>query len=467
MIERDNTAQAEASYSPEPAQPITADRLLELEERQRARFGGKNGGLARLKVGCPEIDDYVLCGCKDKLNGGFERGIVVGLSTADGDESLGSRLISLNLIASVLLEPADLVNGIQNPQNISRNSMKPKVVVIDTTGSFSLPLLVKVLRSRILKMRHEIRSRNNTHGNFENGPNPHETTELEIQSEVNAMLELIAISRVFDIEGLWEVLGEIGRAGGQPNNDEGDQEISNNIPPRKDKSIEKQAAPLHKIPDEIGDSEEEEDIDILTPPPVETAPPNKSREETSPEILIIDNMHYLISHLFTHSEKVSAHNLLTILSRTLHTLTHTQNILTILHNSTISTKINYTNPSSRPPPPPAIQSIFTSTAQKPSLGRIFDEFLDLHIMISKIPKSREDAEVLYGQDDGFQIDQVNYCLVFEVLRDECPVLGEDRDLGRRFGDREQRWGLFEIGNEGTELVDAFKGGVAGLVEGMA
>ncbi|KAJ8066784.1 hypothetical protein OCU04_004172 [Sclerotinia nivalis] len=456
MIEIDHKGQSEASSPVKSAQPITADRLLELEERQRAGSNKKNGGLGRIKTGCLEIDDYVLCASKNESNAGFERGIVVGLSAADGDESRASRLISLNLIASVLLRHVDLVNAIQNPQIDSRHISKPKVVVIDTTGSFNLPLLVKVLRSRLHKMKNEMRSMDDTNMNCENSHNSGADTEIEIQKEVNAMLELVAISRVFDIEGLWEVLSEIGRTDDHRSNDEDDQDISKNSPSRKGKFVEKQAEhPLYKLPDEIGDSEEE-DIE-MSPPPVKPSTSNTSTSEaeTSPEILVIDNMHYLISHLFTHSEKSSAHNLLSLLSRTLHTLTHTQNILTILHNTTISTKINYTKPGARQVPP-ATQSIITSTAQKPSLGRIFDDFLDLHIMISKIPKRREDSEVLYGQDENFPGHEVNSCFVFEVLRDECPVLGGDRDLGRRFGDREQRWGLFEVGNEGMELVDAFR-----------
>ncbi|APA12045.1 hypothetical protein SS1G_14192 [Sclerotinia sclerotiorum 1980 UF-70] len=454
MTELDHKAQSEALSPPKPAQPITADQLLELEERQRARCNGTNGEPRRIKTGCLEIDDYVLCASKNELNPGFERGIVVGLSAADGDESVGSRLISLNLIATVLLQHVEMVNATQNPQIKSRNASKPKVVVIDTTGSFNLPLLVKVLRSGLLKMRHETRSMNDTRMNHGNSHNSEADTEIEIQKEVYTMLELVAISRVFDIEGLWEALSEIGRTDGQLSKDE-EQENFNKNPSPKAKRAEKQAEPpLYKIPDEIGDSEEE-DVE-MTPPLVQPTTSNTSEAEIGPEILVIDNMHYLISHLFTHSEKSSAHNLLSLLSRTLHTLTHTQNILTILHNTTISTKINYTKPGARQAPP-AIQSIITSVAQKPSLGRIFDDFLDLHIMISKIPKRRADAEILYGQDEKFS-EEVNYCFVFEVLRDECPILGGDRGLGRKFGDREQRWGLFEIGNEGMELVDAFRGG---------
>ncbi|KAF5873277.1 putative fasciclin domain family protein [Botrytis fragariae] len=460
MAEIDHMAQKEVSHPPAPARPITADQLLDLEERQRTLFNEKDNGPARIKTGCQEIDEYVLCAAKDQSNGGFERGIVVGLSAADGDESIGSRVISLNLIASVLLQHIDLVNVIQKSQSESGNTTKPKVVVIDTTGSFNLPLLVKILRSRLLKRRYEMRSKDDITMNLNDGQNTDESVEIDTQKEVNALLELVAISRVFDIEGLWEVLSELGQPNDLSRNDGGDQEIPITIPSRTSNPVEGKAEQLHKIPDEICDSEEE-DIELTPPPPPPVKPtaPLPSSTETTPEILIIDSMHHLISHLFTHSEKVSAHNLLSLLSRTLHTLTHTQNILTILHNTTISTKSNFTtqqpsrqppppNLHPHPPPPPTIQSIFTSTAQKPSLGRIFDDFLNLHIMISKLPKKREDAEIFYCRDgttSHFGNEDVACSFVFEVLRDECPVLGGDRKLGRRFGDREQRWGFLRWG----------------------
>jgi hypothetical protein len=70
MIEIDHTA------LPEPAKPVLASHLLVIEENQRKRFAEQ--GLERVKTGCAEVDDYV-------LGGGFERGIVVGLS-GEGNE---------------------------------------------------------------------------------------------------------------------------------------------------------------------------------------------------------------------------------------------------------------------------------------------------------------------------------------------------------------------------------------------
>ena len=73
---------------PEPAEPILASQLLELELKHRRRFSGRG---ERISTGCKEIDDYVLGGA------GLERGIVVGIS---GESSEG-RLVS-DIICFVL-----------------------------------------------------------------------------------------------------------------------------------------------------------------------------------------------------------------------------------------------------------------------------------------------------------------------------------------------------------------------------
>lgn len=65
----------------DPAQPILASSLLDLEERQRRRFAGKG---ERVSTGCTAVDESVLGG------GGLERGIVVGISS----ENLEGRLVS-------------------------------------------------------------------------------------------------------------------------------------------------------------------------------------------------------------------------------------------------------------------------------------------------------------------------------------------------------------------------------------
>lgn len=77
MIEIDHTALENPDPPPpEPAKPILASQLLQLERKQRKRFT-KQGGDERISTGCGEIDEI--------LGGGCERGIVVGIS-AEGAE---------------------------------------------------------------------------------------------------------------------------------------------------------------------------------------------------------------------------------------------------------------------------------------------------------------------------------------------------------------------------------------------
>lgn len=63
---------------PEPARPILASQLLELEQKQRKRFSEQ--GKERISTGCGEVDEI--------LGGGCERGIVVGISAEGGEGRL-------------------------------------------------------------------------------------------------------------------------------------------------------------------------------------------------------------------------------------------------------------------------------------------------------------------------------------------------------------------------------------------
>jgi len=113
------------------------------------------------------------------------------------------------------------------------------------------------------------------------------------------------------------------------------------------------------------------------------------------------------------------------------------------------------------------KSIFPSNTKKPSLGQIFAQFPSLHLFLSSLPKTREDADLLYSQDENsvaLESEHVGYCTVVEVLKDETPILGSDREKGRKFGWREQRWTALEVTGDGTGLVGAFQ--VKGNMRGM-
>ncbi|PBP22400.1 hypothetical protein BUE80_DR006775 [Diplocarpon rosae] len=417
--------------SPESAMPILASHLLELEETQRRNFTG-NGGEERLSTGCKDIDEV--------LGGGVERGVMLGVSS--NVEGFEGRLLSLNLVASALLPRLSL------PKPTS------KAIVIDTTGSFPLALLLSVLKSRILANHSQC-----THSAVENGihwvnrPGQDETG-ISVDEEAQRCLEMVALCRVFDVEGLWEVLGEIGQdpsSGGDP------------------KTVAARPPGVKEDEPEILDSQEE-DLSSEVAIPVSPSLANPSLapiEETDagPEIIIIDNMTHIISELLARKEKREAHTFLTLLSSSLHTLTTTHNILTVVHNTTTPSVTKPSYSSGQQAHHTVQRSIFASTTTKPALGQVFSQFPDLHIFLHDMPRRREDAEALYGRD-GEAVPpgegSVEYCTLIEVLKDECPILGRDREKERRFAWREQRWTAVTVDGAGTGLVAAFaeRGGCA-------
>ncbi|KAE9380369.1 hypothetical protein N431DRAFT_395155 [Stipitochalara longipes BDJ] len=444
---------------PEPAKPILASQLLELEQKQRRRFT-KQGKEERISTGCGEIDEILGRGC--------ERGIVVGISAEGGE----GRLISLHLLVSVLLSNLD---------SSTRSLATPKATIIDTTGSFPVSLLAEVLKARVLSSRAATAIAAVKTANYTISGQEQEVGDEEVEKDVQRCLEMVAISRVFDIEGLWEALGEVAR-------DDTFQDESYLFPSTRETDGQSPQKPT-----EILDSEEE-----LTPDEASPIPPPSPNFTSGTEIIIIDNLTHIITELLARKEKSEGHSLLTLLSLTLHTLTHTSNILTILHNGTASSKptststanhIYPTTPSAprnqhpRQPQIPNPSSIFLSNPMKPALGQIFTQFPELHLFISKLPKMRGDAEVLYGQDeDSFASYQkeVKYCFVVEVLKDETPNLGlqvenesgkgkekaeeVEKGRGKKFGWREQRWTAVDVVADGTGFVGAFQ--VKGNMRGM-
>ncbi|KAI8632813.1 hypothetical protein F5Y19DRAFT_331004 [Xylariaceae sp. FL1651] len=153
--------------------PISGITLFGREVRRRE-------GLRRrgdIPTGCAEIDDVVL------LGGGFERGCVVGVSAEDIDFGmlLGLQTVARELIAQLAL------NGSIAP---SHTHARPKAAIITTVPATAiLPMLHDVIRAQV---QARSGSRN-----------------LSVETEVRQCLEAISISRVFDVEGLWEVLHEL------------------------------------------------------------------------------------------------------------------------------------------------------------------------------------------------------------------------------------------------------------------
>lgn len=403
----------------------------------------------------------------------------------------------------------------------------------------------------------------------------------EVNGEVRRCLELISVSRVFDVEGLWEVISEIetppsptispvvaadeeeGVGGGKEGGD--DLFPMDEVPTLQRSgspklSSQKPAEALPKIPvlpslrspprierterTEIGDSEDDEDEEISlsssspdklqttspaqpssSHPPIPSAPsapspsppaapsvssPAKASistdkpEETSyiPDIILITHFSTLLTNLFTRSadNKTSAHTTLQHLSSHLRYLSRSAAgpLLMLLNTTSISSSTSYSSAttsasttndpnlstSKKRPLEPTLRSIFSGGkgegggggggnarhgAIKPAFGATFAQFVGLHLLCTRVPRTRSDAEMLFAP--GERSGEVRYCWVVEVLLDELGVWewddGEDgKGKGKEWGEsgsregevrwtrrnREQRWGAVDV-RSGVRLVD--------------
>ncbi|KAK5656220.1 hypothetical protein OQA88_4981 [Cercophora sp. LCS_1] len=147
--------------------PLPASTLLDRELARKRRLKERGNVLTR----CKDLDEYVLLG-------GLERGCVVGVSAEEEDTGL---LIGMQTVASLL---AKVDNG-----------SSPKVLIVTTLPtSVLLQRLREVLVSQIVEREGGLRN---------------------VQGEVRRCFERIEIARVFDFEGLWEVLRELDAAVGE------------------------------------------------------------------------------------------------------------------------------------------------------------------------------------------------------------------------------------------------------------
>ncbi|KAK7754641.1 hypothetical protein SLS62_003425 [Diatrype stigma] len=243
-----------------------------------------------------------------------------------------------------------------------------------------------------------------------------------------------------------------------------------------------------------------------------------------PDIILVTHFSSLLTTLFTQRDKASAHSALNLLSTHLRYLARsssssssssTTGPLIMLLNSTSfspsplsAVPTNPNDPQLPPPPPPqeggfkshrpldpTLRSIFnppgatttTHTAaaaaaaarrNKPAYGATFAQFLDLHLLCTRVPRGRADADAEAGATATTSTTGSGKAWVVEVLLDEVGVWdwkgggggeeGEGKGKGkgelmttRRF--REQRWGAVDVSGRGSgvRIVDAFRARRAG------
>lgn len=320
------------------------------------------------------------------------------------------------------------------------------------------------------------------------------------------------MSRVFDIEGLWEVLSEleVGSPTSSP-----EPEVGDAVPPAQEEpdssplSSPPASSPVTELPalrepkiekTEIMDSEDEDELSSPSPasPATDNLPTGvtddsgaspepvaqrHSAEEVQPSgpgIILITHFSTLLNALFTQRDRSSAHTTLQLLSSHLRYLSHSSGPLIMLLNSTTNAPSHPAAPSTAAPtapgPPgrkpserpldPTLRSIFNppppthtgygsaslalSRKNKPAFGLTFSQFLDLHLLCIRLPKTRADAEIVFAPAATGSA-RAKYTWVMEVLLDES---GFWDSRGRRI-DREQRWGAVDI-KDGVRVVDAFE-----------
>ncbi|KAI8294004.1 hypothetical protein K4K56_003439 [Colletotrichum sp. SAR 10_98] len=186
-----------------------------------------------------------------------------------------------------------------------------------------------------------------------------------------------------------------------------------------------------------------------------------------PDIILITHFSTLMTALFTGRDRASAHDGLQSLSAFLRYLSRSlsSSPLIMLLNSTSSSKSKTLTepppmpPSEAPPPPDersssskplaaTLRSVFNppqldipgyaghaaARRNKPTFGLVFAQLLDLHLLCTKVPRTREDAERLYAppdRGDGGRGGGVRYTWVVEVLLDELGVWEEGAAPGGR------------------------------------
>lgn len=122
MVELDHSTLPQPE--PQPAVPILASHLLQLEQKQRTRFT-RDGRPERLSTHCEDIDEI--------LGGGIERGIVMGISA----EGIEGRLVSQVTMLQLPSWKAERAGEVSLQSSLQTHFM---ATLLCSTSSCSLPL---------------------------------------------------------------------------------------------------------------------------------------------------------------------------------------------------------------------------------------------------------------------------------------------------------------------------------------
>lgn len=209
MVDSANHSQASSHF---PLDPVSGAVLFEQEARRRDLH---NSCGRLLTTGCRELDIEVLCG-------GFERGCVVGISA---EESQGGEGGGVGLVLALQTLARRCVIRAAAQQDVPTRAM---VITTLSMGAL-LPLLRDVFRAQLAAAA--------VGGGDKAGL-------------LKRLLEGVQIARVFDIPGLWEVLGDLDRLVEEEEEDQRHDQEDAVMRPEKLPSSSPLSDPPSSLPDE-------------------------------------------------------------------------------------------------------------------------------------------------------------------------------------------------------------------------
>ncbi|KAF2476944.1 uncharacterized protein BDR25DRAFT_321491 [Lindgomyces ingoldianus] len=358
------------------------DSLLEHSFRDKARAVKVLKKEEVLGTGIKSVDDA--------LGGGLRKGSLVGMSGEVGSGQVG---LLLSLLSSHLLD---------HPTSTA--------AIIDTTGNFDVLRIYTILASRIR----------------DTSPNTLAISDQSNPEDAAAkVLDRIKIMRVFDLVGVMEAISEIRDGLEMP-----PVSLSRRSAEGAPRNVE-EPKKVHKavIQDSEDEGEDEDEDEMLfeprprSKPILDPEPPKlaavKDLDNSDADIegkvgfILIDNIAHVINPLLKNNY-VQANALLAALLQRLTHLTHSHSLLTILLNPattprpqtqtstpTAPSNSGYQPQPQNPPQKPVLPpSIFASNHALPALGNLFPMYLDIYLLVSKIPRRKVDARAWYAGDAG-------------------------------------------------------------------
>lgn len=246
-------------------------------------------------------------------------------------------------------------------------------------------------------------------------------TAGDAQAQALRALDHVRITKAFDFVGLTESVTELR------DDLEG---LRHHAPEHSPGSPATQVKPRGTV----GDSEDEEDI-MLDEPVRETSRKDDQADRVQSSVqdaprparglLVIDDIAQVTNPLLKANHAQGQASITSFMCSLGH-LTRTHDLCTVIFNSATTYQKSTAAEA---------VSIFSSCLSRPSLGQSFAYFIDLHLLLHKLPLAVNDAKAVYGTQTGATRIKVNLASVLEILQD-------------RHGNRVGRWAAFTTNGEG-------------------